>query len=116
MLRGVNWLAVARYVNLSEELQLPLSRSAGGAPTAGSGGIASTASGLLPRGEPPGGWAIHAGGTSAAQALAAEGDTLRGQRQAALREEGELFESAGWAAPSLGRGRSQRAKALSDLG
>lgn len=134
MLRGVDWGKVARFVDLSDELQLfegPSSSGPGG--TGGGGGRAA--------GEGTGRSAPSAWGSRQAQemdgslqqqqqpdgasaAAAQEGDELRqpaaagGAGAMALHQE-ELFEAAGWAAPSFsakGSARSRRAEALADMG
>lgn len=130
MLQGVDWGKVARFVDLSEELTLfegPGGGAAGGTGTSGGRGAAAGAPALDPSGPQQllaGGsapqqdtqWAGQRGseGRSSAphQHAAVAGDA------AAMRED-ELFESAGWAAPSLaaeGSARSRRAEALADLG
>lgn len=96
MLRGVDWGKVAQYVDLSEELPL-FGGGPGGTSTDGSGRDSAAGGG-------------GGGGAEAMQQGAAA--------QEALRQQGELFEAAGWAAPSTPRGTasSRRVKALADLG
>ena len=112
MLRGVNWAAVAQYVDLADALPLPAP------PEAGAGAAAGAAS--SPAAPPADD--RHPGGEGAAAAAAAllpgMGQEPRRQAElAALGQQEELFEAAGWAAPSpASGGRSQRAQALADLG
>ena len=112
MLRGVNWAAVARYVDLADALPLPAppEAGAGAAARAASDPAAPPADG----GQPLGG----EGAAAAAAELPGAGQQARRLAElAALGQQEELFEAAGWAAPSpASGGRSQRAQALADLG
>ena len=115
MLRGVDWGAVARYVDLAEELQ----QFNGSAPGGGGGSGAATSQDGAGRpaaapeeqqapepGQPP--RALHR------LAVQQQGTAV----PAALQHQVELFESAGWAAPSSpsANAKSRRADALADLG
>ena len=110
MLRGVDWGAVARYVDLAEELQ----QFNGSAPGGGGGASSGEA-----------GQAEHDGAGRRAEpeqpprALQRLAEQQQGAAvHAALQHEDEIFESAGWAAPSSPRAnaKSRRVDALADLG
>ncbi|PRW44236.1 Sodium hydrogen exchanger 7 [Chlorella sorokiniana] len=122
MLRGVDWGKVARFVDLSDELQLfekpssPAGGTHGGsaavevrAQGAGHTVLTPDAGGALQQeGAQPGPAARRPGAAAAAG----------GVGPAALQQD-ELFEAAGWAAPSFsakGSARSRRDEALADLG
>ena len=117
MLRGVGWGAVARYVDLSEELQQFNGSALHGGGRGSSGGAAASdgaAGPALAPGDPQQPEAEHP-----QRAL----DRLAAQQQGAavpeaLQHQDELFESAGWAAPSSPRAsaKTRRADALADLG
>lgn len=112
MLRGVDWGKVARFVDLSDELQLfeGPSTSDGGGP----GGSGPPCPGV--EGEPPAAGPEH--GDSAGQREARQAAAAAQQAAAAVLQHDELFNAAGWAAPATPRGsaKSRRAEALADMG
>lgn len=115
MLRGVDWGAVARYVDLSEELQ-QFSRAGGGAAGEVAGAGAAPRERQLQREPPsPGPDAWHP--QHQVPQHRREG-VAEGEAAAALEQQEELFDSAGWAAPSSfsGSARSRREAALAGLG
>lgn len=103
MLRGVDWGAVARYVDLSEELH-QFDRGQGGVQAA-----------LADPSEPP---TPRSSQAPASPASAQDTDQRQEEAAEVLRREEELFGAAGWAVPSSGGGtvHSRRAEALAGLG
>ncbi|PSC69954.1 Sodium hydrogen exchanger 7 [Micractinium conductrix] len=122
MLRGVDWAAVARYVDLSEELHLfDSSTSAAGSAGAGAGAQAGGGSGGGGPATAPSGPAALVGRTSSGRAASGPASTASlGSFQSSeqMQRENGLFGSAGWAEPSstcVGTPSSRRAAALAGL-
>ncbi|KAL4858875.1 Protein ACTIVITY OF BC1 COMPLEX KINASE 3 [Chlorella vulgaris] len=126
MLRGVDWGAVARYVDLSEELQT-FDTCAGTRPTTGGADAASAVvldAGAAGREAPPSAQQADAaqGGSSEAPPAAAAGAQPASRELPTWHQQEELLlshsDSAGWAAPSrsCSWGKSRREEALDDLG
>lgn len=114
MVRGVDWGKVARFVDLSDEL--PLFEVPSRSPDGAAGGGRSAEAGA----SAPQRVGLRAAGLQQdEQRRLAAGQHVAAAAGSATLQQGELFEAAGWAAPSFsaqGSARSRRAEALADLG
>ena len=113
MLRGVDWGAVQRYVDLSGELQMFSTRGGGG--SSGSGGGTDVRQHTLDDGEGA------AEGRPALHRRFWQQQQHWGQPSAsldALQRDEDLFEGVGWGAPSSPRSSAsgRQAEALADMG